>query len=85
MIFVGGSQTARKFYRARENEAPTTVRANLKIVELGFQGHIRCATVIVLPHRSLNRRGIAAPRCRRAIVVIARHIAASRQQTRIVA
>jgi hypothetical protein len=43
------------------------------------------ATVIVLHHRSLNRRGIAVPRCRRVIVVIARHIAASRQQTRIVA
>jgi hypothetical protein len=46
---------------------------------------IRRATVIVLHHRSLIRRGIAAPRCRRGNAVIASHVAASRQQTRIVA
>jgi hypothetical protein len=40
---------------------------------------IRRATVIVLHHRILNRRGIAAPRYRRAIAVIASHVAASRQ------
>jgi hypothetical protein len=45
----------------------------------------RRATVIVLHHRSLIRRGIAAPRCRRANAVIASHVAASHQHTRIVA
>jgi hypothetical protein len=85
MIFVGGSQTARKFYRARENAAPIRVRADLKIVEPGFQGQIARAAVIVLHHRSSNRRGIAAPRCRPAIALIAGHVAASRHHERIVA
>jgi hypothetical protein len=46
---------------------------------------IRRATVIVLHHRSLNRRGTAMPRCRRASAVIAGHVAASHHQERIVA
>jgi hypothetical protein len=46
---------------------------------------MRYATVIVLHHRILNHCGIAAPRYRRAIAVIGSHVAASRQQTRIVA
>jgi hypothetical protein len=46
---------------------------------------IRRAAVIDLHHQNLNRRGIAMPRCRRVNAVIARHVATSRQQTRIVA
>jgi hypothetical protein len=41
---------------------------------------MRRTAVVVLHHRSLNRRGTAKPRCRRARAVIARHVAASRQQ-----
>jgi len=41
--------------------------------------------VIVLHHRSLNRRGTAAPRCRRANAAFTGHVAASRHHERIVA